>query len=494
MLEKIKRLFTPLNIFVALLLLIAFFARVYRVDQILNFHYDQGRDALVIWDLINKGKMFLIGPTTGIAGIFRGPFYYYLIAPFYWLGKGNPVWPSVFLAFTSIIALWLMYYLAKKVGGTVTGIIALVLGGFSFEIIYASRWLSNPTPMLLLSMILVWSLFKIYEGNKKYWMLTALALGLSMFHFGSSGEIFYFPAVFIFAIWQRKNFPDLKILIKSIIIFGLTALPLALFDLRHGGILGGNIKGFLVTGNSFSFPTWRFVIDRLTMVTGYLSALIFHGIYEKETLILIGLGSVIIFNLKDLLKNNYFKIILLLIISPIIGLIFFQGNFGNLYAYYLTGYYLIFLLFVSISLGVLFKNSWIGKIIVLGFMWLFLSSNYQYLKGMVLTTGEEKTTIVFANQKKAIDWIYTDAGGKKFNIDEYVPPVIPYSYEYLLKWQSNTNLVDKQVPLLYTLYEVDPPHPERLAAWLKRQDTIGKIEYTKNFGGITVDKRIRIIK
>jgi len=198
MLKKLKFLLTPEYLFVSAFLLFALIIRVFRVDQILGFYYDQGRDGLVIWDLIHKGKFFLIGPTTGIAGIFRGPFYYYLIAPFYWLGRGNPVWPDVFLAFTSVVALGLMYYLAKKIGGITAGIIALILGGISFEIVYASRWLSNPTPMLLLSMLLIWMLFLIYEGKKWAWIVLSFVLGLSLFHFGSSGEVFYFPAVAIF--------------------------------------------------------------------------------------------------------------------------------------------------------------------------------------------------------------------------------------------------------------------------------------------------------
>jgi len=44
---------------------------------------------------------------------------------------------------------------------------------------------------------------------------------------------------------------------------------------------------------------------------------------------------------------------------------------------------------------------------------------------------------------------------------------------------------------LYTLYEIDPPHPERLDAWLARQDGIGKVEETVKFGGITVERRER---
>src|SRR3989338_10112594 len=110
-----------------IILALAFFVRVYRVDQVLGFYYDQGRDALVIWDLWHKGNFFLIGPTTGIAGIFRGPFYYYLIAPLYLLGNGNPVVPAIFLAVTTVVAIVLLYYLGKRIEGRVTGLFAVIL-------------------------------------------------------------------------------------------------------------------------------------------------------------------------------------------------------------------------------------------------------------------------------------------------------------------------------------------------------------------------------
>jgi hypothetical protein len=53
------------------------------------------------------------------------------------------------------------------------------------------------------------------------------------------------------------------------------------------------------------------------------------------------------------------------------------------------------------------------------------------------------------------------------------------------------NLAER-VPLLYTLYEEDPPHPERLEAWLARQKGIGIVEEEESFGGITVQRRKRI--
>ena len=138
--KKLIKLLTFENIIIVGFLITAFLLRIFRVSDILAFHYDQGRDALVIWDLIREPhKLFLIGPTTGLPGVFRGPYYYYLIAPFYFFGQGNPVYPSVFLAFLSTLALYLMYLLGKNIGGFRAGLFSLFLGTFSFEIIYLVR-------------------------------------------------------------------------------------------------------------------------------------------------------------------------------------------------------------------------------------------------------------------------------------------------------------------------------------------------------------------
>jgi len=274
----------------------------------------------------------------------------------------------------------------------------------------------------------------------------------------------------------------------------LTVLPLALFDIRHGGILGGNIKGFIGGGGTFSLPPWRFVADRFALIGNYFSVLLFRNIFDKETVFLSSVFLGFIYFLSRLLTNDKFKILLLLFLSPVIGLIFFQGNYGNFYQYYLTGYYLIFLILVAVTLGHLFRSSRFGKALVAIFVLFFLSKNYSDLIPYLKTTGDEPTTIVIANQRKAIDWIYRDAGAREFNVDVYVPPVIPYSYDYLFKWLPNNYKVESQVPLLYTLYEIDPPHPERLKAWLDRQKGIGRVIKEEKFGGITVQERERFKK
>jgi 4-amino-4-deoxy-L-arabinose transferase-like glycosyltransferase len=501
MLEKIKSFFTLEYISVSIILLISFVLRVFRVSEILGFYYDQGRDAQVIWDLIHSHKFFLIGPTTGLAGVFRGPFYYYLIAPFYWLGKGNPVWPAVFLAALSVAALGLMYYLACKIGGKKTGIIALILGSFSFEIVYASRWLSNPTPMLFLSMVVLWMMFLIQDGKKWAWIVLSFVLGLSFFHFGSSGELFYFPAVAIFAVYFKK-FPNLKTALISIGVFLLTFSPLFLFNLKHGNILGNNIAGLVGSGKSFGIANLQFILDRLTVIGIDFSSLLFHSPFIKEWVNTLAILIVFVLLLPKILKNDRLKVILILLGTVTFGLLFFQGNDGNLYQYYLTGYYLIFLILVAGFFNLIFEVSILGKVLVIYLIVFFLMQNWTYVKPYITATDTKPDIIIFSNQEQAIDWVYKNAVPRDFNVDVYVPPVIPYSYDYLFKWLPTTprlrgasgTLVTNQVPLLYTLYEVDPPHPERLKAWLDRQAGIGRVIKEQTFGGITVQERERIIK
>ncbi|MBI1863893.1 glycosyltransferase family 39 protein [Candidatus Woesebacteria bacterium] len=484
-------------VYILLFLTLAFalFLRVWRVDKVLGFYFDQGRDALVVWDFWHQGKLFLIGPTTGIAGIFRGPYYYYLIAPFYLIGNGNPVFPSVFLAITTVLSIYILYVLGKLAGSRASGLIAAILAACSFYIVLAGRWLSNPTPMLFLSMALVFALFKILDGKKNYWMVVSLVSGLSLSSFGSAGEVFYFPAILIFAIWQRKNLPTKKIFLISSFLFFLTVAPQLLFDLKHHGILSENVKKFLVDDKSFKVNFWDVANQRLNFYYDVFTSKIFHWRRVREITLLRIVGLAFLIFLPQFLKNKKIKTLLILLITPMVGLLFFQGNFGNIYDYYLTGYYQIFILLFAIILGRVWQYK-IGKIFIIYFFYVFLTVSLDVLRYKLSDNLDGPETIEFGNEREAVDWVYKDAKGIPFSTDVYVPPVIPYAYTYLFAWMGNSVYgyvpSNDQIDPLYTIYEVDPPSPDRLEAWLKRQKGIGKVEKEVHFGGITVQKRTRI--
>jgi 4-amino-4-deoxy-L-arabinose transferase-like glycosyltransferase len=492
--NKFKSLFSSENIFVLLILIVALILRVYKIGTLLDFHYDQGRDAMVIWNLWHEGKFFLIGPTTGIEGVFRGPWYYWLIAPFYLLGKGNPVFPSVFLSITSVVACWFTYILGKKVGGKWTGFAALIIASFSAGIVGSSRWLSNPTPMFLISVGTLWSLYLYSQGKKWALILTGLLAGLAM-QFGSAAEIFYFPAILIYLFLGKKKFPGIKIGILGILAVVVAFIPQILFDFRHQGILGKGIINFVFNSQGSSLSFFEIVKLRLSLYWEVFSQNLWLKnqklLYPFVGIALYGLFS----NFKNLWKNEVFKIVFIFTLCPLLGLLFFKGNNGIVYGYYLTGYFLIFILLFSSALGSLGKY-WLGKTIISSFLIFLVLLGGLSLKTYFTKSQDAPDTINLANQKRAIDEVYRLAEGKQFNLDVYVPPVIPHSYNYLLTWYGQGKYgylpQSENIPSLYTLYEIDPPHPERLEAWLKRQEGIGKVLDEKSFGGIVVQKRLRV--
>ena len=508
-LKKELKAHTWLYVFTSIILLSAFFVRVYRADQLIGFYYDQGRDALVIWRLINEGKPFLIGPVTGLSGIFLGPLYYYIIAPFYLLGGGNPVVPAVFLAFLTTLALVIVYYLGWKFHSRATGLIAVTIGAFSYYIVLAGRWLSNPTSILLTSVILLWMMWRVLDGNKKdfrdkkgfviEWIIIALLVGISL-QFEAASAIFYIPMIVVFLLWQRRKIPNIKTIIFSSAVFLFTFIPQIAFNFRHNNLLFDNFIKVLFEDKSFRANFWVVLNDRLNFFWTVFNSKIF-----PEQPLRVALFTTIVLLALLLLKKSKItkKAIALMVVfvtPALIGFIAFQGNFGNIYDYYLTGYYLPLILLFSLGLGLLWDKKW-GKIIVIVFFIVFFMRNGILVKNKIIAGVDGPTHISLGNEMQAVDWVFTDAQGRgNFNVDVYVPPVIPHSYDYLFLWQKEKRceqdrctLVEERVPVLYTLYEVDPPHPERLEAWLERQKGIGIVEEEASFGGVTVQRRERIV-
>ncbi|MBP9758778.1 glycosyltransferase family 39 protein [Candidatus Dojkabacteria bacterium] len=481
-----KKVFNFWNVLVFTILLFALFVRVYRLPDILGFWYDQGRDALVIWDLIHNSKLFLIGPMMGNTGIFRGPWYYYLITPAYYFSNGNPIYANYFLILISVFGLFLLYKLGEKIGGKRLGLIALVIASFSSYVIGASRWLSNPTPTLLTGIGFIYFAIKLFE--RKWWALpsTALIIGMGL-NFGAATEMFLIPALIFILYLKPKLIPNLKVIVLSILSFVFTFLPQIIFEIRHKGVMLKAFYNFVFNEKTFTINFVEILSGRIERYYDLFTSKFWNGNSVLFLPFFIIFIFFLVFKFKTYWKDDKFKVLFITFMSPFIGTLFFVSNLGGFYDYYFTAFYFVFILMFSYVFVDLLKTK-LGKIALAGFLILFFIINYKsfdYYK----TPLDNSEIIALKNQVDAISWIKSDAR-TDFNIDVYVPPVVPYAYDYLFKWQGLIQ-VEKQVELLYTLYEVDPPHPERLSAWLLRQEKIGKVVDEKVYGGITVQKRLR---
>lgn len=496
--KRLKKILTPWNLLIFSILLVAFFIRVYRTGDLLGFYYDQGRDAKVIWDLWHAGKTFLIGPVTGLPGIFLGPLYYYLIAPFYLIGAGNPVYPSVFLSFLVTVSLFVLYKAGEEIGGKETGLITLLIGSFSNYLVFSSRWLSNPTPVYLSSILLFYSFIKIVKSKKttSWWYVSFLMAGVS-FQFESASAAFYMPVFFTFLVWQRSKIDRKRFLISSG-LFLSTFLPQLIFNFRHGNILLNNIKEEVLKKDLGDEGIVVSIPERLKLFWKVYAEKIFPG---KDFLVfLFSLFS--LYGLSKYVKGkksvDVLKLFSIFIFIPAFFYTIYRGNHGVLYDYYFTGYYYVLVLLFSWGISWFWQKK-SGKLLLSAFVILFLFINISTVLTRLRLDVLNSQEIFLSNELMAIDWIYNDAKDRgDFNVDVYVPPVIPHSYDYLFLWQGNIKengpkLVTKEnVDLLYTIYEIDPPHPGRLEAWLRRQEIIGMIEEEATFGGITVQRRERI--
>lgn len=474
----------------------AFLLRVYRLDDLLGFYFDQGRDALVVKDFLVSHKFFLIGPTTGIEGIFLGPFYYLTLIPWYWLGRGSPVFPAVYIAGTTVLALWLMTKLSDEMFGRRTAYTFLVMGAFSYWLVVASRWLANPTQLMLASSIAVFGLWRILRGDDRFWVVVALALGASL-QFEAAGAFFFLPAIVVFLIWQRKRLPGWKILTVSIGVFILTLAPQAMFDIRHGHLMFKSFFRFLVSEQSFR--------TSLAVVLGSRADFYWHALWSKIfardiplTRPLVAFVVLSILFIGRRLKSDGAKLLWIWLLTPLVGLLFYQGNHGYIWDYYLTGVYLVFLLLVAAVVSWWARNT-AGRILFLAFMLVFAWTSLPLTRNYLVAGVDGPTNVVLGNERQSVLWVlnHAEAEGRPYNVDTYVPPVIPYAYDYLFSWLSGGPSEGpapsaSSAQSLYTIYEVDPPHPERLTNWLNRQRGIGKVEEVATFGGITVERRTRV--
>ena len=478
------------------LFLSGLFFRVYRQNDLLGFYYDQGRDALKAIDILSFKDWPAIGPTTGLSGIFLGPFWFYLIALFYWLGKGNPAIAASLVGLIDAGAIFLLYLIAKRFFSRKVGFLAAFFWTFSYWLIRSARWFSNPSPLPFFTLILIWGLAEWLINRKQQWLLavfTGLALSLQL---EAASAVFYFPAI-IFLLWffriKIKNLIREKYFWWGLLILVVSLLPQLAFELKNNFLISRNLWGFFTgkvntqTGQSWAIPGKKIILQRLTWYHRAFLAQLDPNLRLPKAVALLAL--IFLFYQFFFSQKKFFQLVFIFWLTPLIFLFFFVGNYGNLYDYYLTGFFPIFILLAAYLFA---RLPWLVAFL---FSFYFVWQNGVLIKNYLVAGVDGPEHISLGNQKQVIDWICRDARQQAFNLDVYVPPVIPYAWDYLWFWyggKMNCQPTTKEVELLYTIWEVDLPHPKRLSAWLERQSRIGKIEAQARFGGIGVERRKRI--
>lgn len=163
------------NSILTLYLIIASILYFYNLPASFHFAADQGRDAIVMREMLTGKTLKLTGPTTSVGLYYLGPFFYYFTAPSLLLANFNPLGPAVMQALIGVLTVFCLFKYLEKYLNKSTAILAtgwyLLLPTF----IFYNRFAWNPNPIPLFFVLFAWSLTKFNETKKlKYLTLTSL--------------------------------------------------------------------------------------------------------------------------------------------------------------------------------------------------------------------------------------------------------------------------------------------------------------------------------
>lgn len=446
-------------IFILFLTLLGGFLRLYHLEELMTYLGDEGRDMLIVMDII-QGKNFpLIGPPTSIADLYLGPLYYYLITPFVWIFKMNPIGAAVFVAILGILTIPLIYYTVKKIFNHSVAIFASLFYSVSSLTVQFSRSSWNPNPMPFFTTLLILFLFNYLKTKKNiflYLSVIAFSIMLQLHYI----VILLLPFLLFIILKVNRSFSNNKSLLFSFLILLLFLTPLILFDLKHNFL---NTKGILTIFKGRSNEGFSF-FDLFSRSRDRLRQLfcLFFGFPERDWRTNILSLTAIIIVIKGLFnkKNIARSIILSFFLWGIISIGLYRHSF---YPHYLGFLFPFPAIILGIILAFLWSKNKLTKVFSLLIAFLFLinmlNSSWVYIS---------RPPVLNVNLvQKIVQLIDKESRGKQFNFALLAKNNYDDSYRYFFKlWNIPAAYKTEVTQQLFVVCEDEEVcHPQGNPKW-----------------------------
>jgi len=435
--------------FLISLILLGSFLRLYRLEASLQFLGDQGRDAIVLRNMLVNKDLPFIGPTTSVGSFFLGPFYYYLMAPFLWLSNYNPVGPAIANALIGIITIPVIYFVTKEMLSVYAAQLAALLYTFAAVPINETRSTWNPNPMPLAVLGIVFGFFKAKKTKNPRWLY------LSAFSLGIAFQLHYMIVLLApFILFELINVFRQKKLRKYILVWFLIIilmmLPLILFELKNNFLNLTGLKYYLAKneyGKVDFLQKFRDLKGRSEQVIGMLL-----GFGEAFSVLRVWITRIIwIPTLLLLFKKptKGFLTISLWIFLSIISAVFYQGRIPPYYLGFL--FPAVFMLTASLLSRLKGKFSLITYIFIV----IFLIFNLKTINQIFSQKGNLQSVRKTASFiKKDID----DKNYQNYNLAllDGTKDYRASSFRYFLELYGGQPLGIDKYPQTNILYVISP--------------------------------------
>lgn len=323
-----------------ILLSVAAFVRLYRIEELTEFLGDQGSAGVVIYESVQTRTLPLVGPKVS-TGQRPGPFYYYLIAGPLLLSRFNPVAGAIFFALLGVLSVWFLYVIGSKMFDTSTGIVIASLYALSPVMITQNRTMWNPTAIPFLIILLVFAMYKMHNEQKLHYVILAgLCNGLLIqLHYTT-----VFTIVITFIFWistitakknHGRNFSKWTGL--GLLTFVLPLLPFMYYEYIHGFIDLRRLLEVFVFPQGDQSMAYPYPLQLIKVITRswYLALPLTSNVWG--TVLLAG----IIFVPIVFMPNFWHVWMLLWLTLSVFGRAFFSGVIFDHYLYSLVPLYFL---------------------------------------------------------------------------------------------------------------------------------------------------------
>lgn len=462
-----------------MMLLVIFLALLVRIPGILQgnfaFTYDTGRDLLAVRDLVTRGDISLIGPTTGLMGVFYGPWWYWFLVPAFILFGGNPVGMTAYIAVIGAVAAGLSYWWGSKKFGVVFGSILGILLAASPVVVTMTSQLWNPDVLILLTLGVVIHLSNIRLLTPIRLILFGFLLALLVEFEIVYGILFIIGFGLSVLLWFRK-YLDLR----KIAYIGLGTLitesPRIVFELRNNFI---QTRSFL---GSLGENVWGLQIKRSWLIYESISSVFPGSRFMQNILILFTIALLVLFWKKFSRSHQRFLQAIITIVLVFWSTIFIYPR--DFWQYYLFGLPVLYGVIVA------FVLQRFPKVVIFVYL-VFLLQPFALIRS-VMKPQFVGDAAVFHNQEEIVRTLFKEATND-FKYIAYTPPQIDHTWKYLFWWKNLRKKpygLSENPPIMYVVIEPDPNYPERINEWLKVRQRDGVVVSEKRFpSGIIVQTR-----
>jgi hypothetical protein len=202
-----------------------------------TFDADQGHDMLVLHDLVAGIQVPLLGPPTSIGDFHHGVLYYFILAPAGLLSGSDPTVVTAAIALAGVVAVAVVWWLARSIGGPIAGAVAGLLMAVSASAVDESTFIWNPNLIALTSAIALAAAWRAWSTGRAGWWIVAGAGVIATMHCHVLGSVLLVPIGGLAMADMRRRSPgsERRAMLRAgrwvLLLLVLSYLPLAVHEL-----------------------------------------------------------------------------------------------------------------------------------------------------------------------------------------------------------------------------------------------------------------------